>query len=75
MNNAVIFINQVKEKCPQPVYNQFIETLKKHDRQVITVKEMNLQISDLMKPYPDLLEKFKKFLPDLQSQKNEVERN
>ena len=49
------------------IYEKFIDTLKKHDLKEINLFQMTDIVQVLMKPYPPLLDKFKRFLPEFVS--------
>lgn len=43
------------------VYSQFILTLKRQEHMEITMEQMKLSIEEILKPYPELRNQFKRF--------------
>lgn len=64
-NDAIAYIQKIKDRfLSQPsVYRQILEILQLYQRENISVQDVYLQIVDLLKSEPDLIEGFKQFLP------------
>jgi histone deacetylase complex regulatory component SIN3 len=61
----------VREEA-QPIYPDFVETLRKYQKGDVTLPQVNLKMDDLLRPYPNLMTGYKNFLPELQ--KNEEQK-
>lgn len=44
------------------MYQEFIETLKQHERGCMTIEDMNQTIKEMLLPYPELSQKFSLFV-------------
>jgi histone deacetylase complex regulatory component SIN3 len=48
----------LQEQVKPEIYQKFIQTLKRNEHQEINFDQMTQIIEDILKPYPDLTEKF-----------------
>ena len=65
-NQAIIYVNKIKNRfANQPeVYKSFLEILQTYQRDQKPISEIYSRVTLLFQNAPDLLEDFKKFLPD-----------
>ncbi|KAJ8908667.1 hypothetical protein NDN08_005372 [Rhodosorus marinus] len=64
--NAISYVNKIKGRFREheEVYKQFLEILQNYQKDQKSIKEVYAQVQELFKDDPDLLEEFKRFLPD-----------
>lgn len=65
-SHAITYVNKIKTRfADQPdIYKQFLEILQTYQREQKPINEVYAQVTILFKKAPDLLDDFKKFLPD-----------
>lgn len=65
-SQAINYVNKIKNRfADQPdVYKNFLEILQTYQREQKPINEVYAQVTVLFQNAPDLLEDFKKFLPD-----------
>lgn len=65
-SQAIHYVNKIKHRfADQPdVYKTFLEILQTYQRELKPIDEVYAQVTVLFHSAPDLLEDFKKFLPD-----------
>lgn len=69
-NYAISYVNKIKTRfANQPeIYNSFLEILQTYHRDQLRINEVYVQVTQLFKDAPDLLDDFKQFLPDMSQQ-------
>lgn len=69
-NYAISYVNKIKTRfANQPeIYNSFLEILQTYHREQLRINEVYVQVTQLFKDAPDLLDDFKQFLPDMSQQ-------
>ncbi|KAJ3380210.1 Transcriptional regulatory protein sin3 [Lobulomyces angularis] len=70
-NHAINYVNKIKTRfAPQPdIYKQFLEILQTY-KQSKPIQEVYAEVENLFQGAPDLLDEFKQFLPDPNSNNN-----
>lgn len=65
-NHAILYVNKIKTRfANQPdIYKQFLEILQTYQREQKPIGEVYDQVTQLFINSPDLLDDFKRFLPD-----------
>lgn len=65
-SHAISYVNKIKTRfADQPdIYKQFLEILQTYQREQKPINEVYAQVTVLFQQNPDLLDDFKKFLPD-----------
>lgn len=65
-SHAISYVNKIKTRfADQPdIYKQFLEILQTYQREQKPIHEVYAQVTILFQNNPDLLDDFKKFLPD-----------
>lgn len=65
-SQAISYVNKIKNRfADQPdIYKNFLEILQTYQREQKPINEVYAQVTVLFKNAPDLLDDFKKFLPD-----------
>lgn len=65
-NHAILYVNKIKTRfANQPdIYKQFLEILQTYQREQKPIGEVYEQVTQLFVNSPDLLDDFKRFLPD-----------
>lgn len=65
-NHAILYVNKIKTRfANQPdIYKQFLEILQTYQRELKPIGEVYEQVTQLFVNLPDLLDDFKRFLPD-----------
>ncbi|OXB44336.1 hypothetical protein B1J92_E02475g [Nakaseomyces glabratus] len=65
-SQAITYVNKIKTRfADQPdIYKQFLEILQTYQREQKPIHEVYAQVTILFQNAPDLLDDFKKFLPD-----------
>nr|6XAW_A Chain A, Transcriptional regulatory protein SIN3 [Saccharomyces cerevisiae S288C] len=65
-SQAISYVNKIKTRfADQPdIYKHFLEILQTYQREQKPINEVYAQVTHLFQNAPDLLEDFKKFLPD-----------
>lgn len=74
-NHAISYVNKIKTRfANQPdIYKQFLEILQTYQREQKPIGEVYEQVTQLFVNLPDLLDDFKRFLPDSGNQQQHVE--
>lgn len=69
-NYAINYVNKIKTRfANQPeIYNSFLEILQTYHRDQLRISEVYVQVTQLFRDAPDLLDDFKQFLPDMSQQ-------
>ena len=64
-NAAIHYVNKIKSRfADQPhIYLRYLEILRTYQRESSPVREIYIQIGELFKTAPDLVQEFKRFLP------------
>lgn len=72
-SQAINYVNKIKNRfADQPdVYKNFLEILQTYQREQKPINEVYAQVTVLFQNAPDLLEDFKKFLPDSSASEQE----
>lgn len=65
-NNAISYINKIKKRFSQQpeVYKNFLEILQLYQRESKPIHDVYSEVTQLFSSAPDLLEDFKRFLPE-----------
>ncbi|KAG0653128.1 Transcriptional regulatory protein sin3, partial [Maudiozyma exigua] len=66
LTQAISYVNKIKDRfADQPdIYKNFLEILQTYQRDQKPINEVYAQVTILFQNAPDLLDDFKKFLPD-----------
>ncbi|CAH1832939.1 unnamed protein product [Saccharomyces cerevisiae] len=72
-SQAISYVNKIKTRfADQPdIYKHFLEILQTYQREQKPINEVYAQVTHLFQNAPDLLEDFKKFLPDSSASANQ----
>ncbi|KAI8840628.1 hypothetical protein BJ741DRAFT_561197 [Chytriomyces cf. hyalinus JEL632] len=72
-SHAISYVNKIKTRFSneQEIYKQFLEILQTYQRDNKPILEVYSQVQILFSNAPDLLEEFKKFLPEQQQQQQQ----
>lgn len=75
-NHAIGYVNKIKARfSAQPdIYKTFLEILQTYQRDQLRIGDVYSQVTQLFSDAPDLLDDFKRFLPDM-SQGNPTDSN
>ena len=65
-NHAISYVNKIKNRFSQQpeIYKNFLEILQTYQRESKPIQDVYSQVTQLFSSAPDLLEDFKRFLPE-----------
>jgi histone deacetylase complex regulatory component SIN3 len=65
-NHAISYVNRIKNRFAHrpEIYMQFLEILQSYQRESKPIQDVYLQVTELFRDAPDLLEDFQQFLPE-----------